>query len=102
MAEERTAVYPDTQESSTSAGSLSRRRVLAGGATTGVVATAGCLGAGSEPVERPTVFVFNTGDGTVSLIDPESDTLLETRSIGLSSSFPSNQYTPGLTDSPED
>jgi len=48
------------------------------------------------------VFVFNTGDGTVSLLDPESDELVETRALDLSSSFPSNQYTPGLTDDQDD
>jgi len=68
------------------------------------MATAGCIegDGGSEPTEQPTVFVFNTGDGTVSLIDPERDELVETRAIDLSSSFPSNQYTPGLTDELDD
>jgi len=92
-------LYPNRRDSSTSTGGVSRRRLLAGSATAGVVATAGCIGGdgGSEPAEQPTVFVFNTGDGTVSLIDPESDELVETRAIDLSSSFPSNQYTPDLT-----
>jgi len=94
-------LYPNRRDSPTSTEGVSRRNVLAGSATAGVVATAGCVGGdgGSEPVEQPTVFVFNTGDGTVSLIDPERDELVETRAIDLSSSFPSNQYTPGLTDS---
>jgi hypothetical protein len=46
--------------------------------------------------------VFNTGAGTESLIDPERDELVGTRAIDPSSSFPSNQYTPGLTDGPDD
>jgi hypothetical protein len=97
-------LYPNKRGSSTSTKNVSRRHLLAGSATAGAVATAGCIGgdAGSEPAEQPTVFVFNTGDGTVSLIDPESDELVETRAIDLSSSFPSNQYTPGLTDDPAD
>lgn len=37
----------------------------------------------------------------MSLIDPESDNLAETRALDLSSSFPPNQYTPGLTDDPD-
>jgi len=48
------------------------------------------------------VFVFNTGDGTVSLIDPETDDVVGTRALGLSSSFPSNQYTPDLVEDPAD
>jgi DNA-binding beta-propeller fold protein YncE len=97
-------LYPNRRGSSTSTGGVSRRHLLAGSATAGVVATAGCIGGdgGSEPDEQPTVFVFNTGDGTVSLIDPESDELVETRTIDPSSSFRSNQYTPGLTDDPDD
>lgn len=97
-------LYPNRQDSSTSTGGVSRRHLLAGSATAGVVATAGCIGGhgGNEPTEQPTVFVFNTGDGTVSLVDPESDELVETRAIDLSSSFPSNQYTPGLTDDRDD
>ena len=79
-----------------------RRRLLkssaAVGATTAelespvpdrAVAPADGAGAGA-----PTVFVFNTGDGTVSVIDPEADEVVATPYAGLSSSFPSNQYTP--------
>ncbi|WP_241768086.1 hypothetical protein [Haloferax sp. ATB1] len=33
---------------------------------------------------------------------PERDELVDTRAISLSSSFPSNQYTPGLTDEADD
>ncbi|MEF8863050.1 MAG: hypothetical protein V5A40_15060, partial [Haloarculaceae archaeon] len=97
-------LYPNKRGSRPSTKNVSRRRLLAGSATAGAVATAGCLGGdgGSKPTEQPTVFVFNTGDGTVGLIDPESDELVESRSLGLSSSFPSNQYTPALTDDPDD
>lgn len=97
-------LYPNRGDSPRSTGGVSRRHLLAGSATAGVVATAGCIGGegGGDAVEQPTVFVFNTGDGTVSLIDPEGDDLVETRAIDLSSSFPSNQYTPGLTDDPAD
>jgi len=97
-------LYPNQRDSSSSTGGVSRRYLLAGSATAGVAAIAGCVGGdgGGEPAEQPTVFVFNTGAGTVSLIDPKSDELVETRSIGLSSSFPSNQYTPGLTKDLED
>jgi DNA-binding beta-propeller fold protein YncE len=78
--------------------------VLLGGATVGLATTAGCIGGdrSNGTAEQPTVFVFNTGDGTVSLIDPETDDLIETRPIGMSSSFPSNQYTPVLTDDRDD
>lgn len=78
--------------------------MLAGSATVGVAMTAGCTddGSGDTATRRSTVFVFNTGDGTVSLIDPETDDLLGTRPIGLSSSFPSNQYAPRLTNRPTD
>jgi YVTN family beta-propeller protein len=42
--------------------------------------------------EESTVFVFNTGEMTVSLIDPATDTLVETTQLGATSSFPANQY----------
>jgi len=47
--------------------------------------------------ERPTVFVSNTGDGSVTIIDAASQSVVERRPIGLASSFPSNQFTPQLT-----
>jgi len=94
-------LYPN-RERETEAAGVSRRRVLTGGMTAGLAASAGCVGGGSgdDDTRQPTVFVFNTGDGTVSLVDPERDERIETRAIGLSSSFPSNQYTPDLTDDP--
>ena len=93
-------LYPNAAGGERADDGVSRRRLLATGAAAGAVATAGCTGSDGEgdDAQRPTVFVFNTDDGTVSLIDPESDDLIETRAVGLSSSFPSNQYTPTLAD----
>ena len=90
-------LFPNTDESNKPPDGVSRRRLMTGTATAGMVAAAGCVGT-DESTAEPTVFVFNTGDGTVSLIDPAADEIIETRAIGLSSSFPSNQYTPSLTD----
>ena len=90
-------VYPNAGTDSQRADGVSRRRVLAGSTAAGAAATAGCLGDDQEPPDGPTVFVFNTGDGTVSLIDPETNEVVGTHHLGLSSSFPSNQYTPQLT-----
>jgi DNA-binding beta-propeller fold protein YncE len=102
-------LYPNADESADDPGGVPRRRLLATGATAGVVAAAGCAGddggsddGGSDTGQQPTVFVFNTGDGSVSLLDPARDELVETRAVDLSSSFPSNQYTPELTDDAED
>jgi len=100
-------LYPNADTEDQSKGRLSRRRMLAGSAACGAFMTAGCQsndsddGNNSGPSD-PTVFVFNTGDGTVSLIHPETDDVVETVSVGLTSSFPSNQFTPQLTDSPDD
>ncbi|MDS0297891.1 hypothetical protein NDI76_03980 [Halogeometricum sp. S1BR25-6] len=124
-------LYPNRDRSETARG-VSRRRMLVGSAAAGAAATAGCAGGGeggsgneseggsegadgggtateTDPgdaptpaSERPTVFVFNTGDGTVSVVDAESDEVVGTRALGLSSSFPSNQYNPRLTTAPED
>ena len=93
-------IYPNADSTDSTASrrdAVSRRRMLAGSTAAGATATAGCLGE-SEPTEAATVFVFNTGDGTVSVIDPATDSVVETRHVGLSSSFPSNQYTPRLAD----
>jgi len=98
---------------------VSRRRLLAGSATAGAALTAGCSGgsggssddgetatptatATAEIVEADAVFVFNTGDGTVSVVDPATDSLVGTRHLDLTSSFPSNQYTPGVVTDPGD
>jgi YVTN family beta-propeller protein len=86
---------------------VGRRRLLAGSAAAGAVAAAGCLGLGSdgdapEPERAPAVFAFNTGDSTVSVIDPTADELLRTVHLGATSSFPANQYVPELTTDPDD
>lgn len=100
-------VYPNADSDATRTDGVSRRRMLAGSTAAGAAVTAGCLGTTSEDAndESPagsTVFVFNTGDGTVSLIDPETDAVVGTKSLGLSASFPSNQYSPQLTTAASD
>jgi len=99
--------------------SVSRRLLLAGSVAAGVSATAGCSsdsgptttpgvtatesGSDTAPVTTAdTVFVFNTGDRTVSIIDVETDTVVATPEIGATASFPSNQYSPAQTDSAGD
>jgi len=102
---------------------VSRRGFVAGSAALGAAATAGCSsddadgggsggGGGGEttqdetetptPEQRDTVVVFNTGDMTVSVVDVAADEVLETTHVGLTSSFPSNQYTRTLVDSAAD
>ncbi|QLH82985.1 hypothetical protein [Halosimplex pelagicum] len=92
---------------------VSRRGLLAGSATAGAALTAGCSGdrsdggtatatADGDATGGDTVVVFNTGDATVSLVDPARDEVVDTQHVGLSSSFPSNQYAPDLTTAPED
>ncbi len=91
-----------------------RRRFLAAAAALGTGAFAGCLGDdggssgdddgsddGNGSDGGPTVFVFNTGEGTVSVVDPATDEVVETLDVDLTSSFPSNQFAPRLTDAPE-
>ena len=105
-------IYPNASDSDVPRPAISRRTILAGSAAAGTAATAGCLGDGgtdneeTEPgqafVDRATVYVFNTGDGTVSVIDSETDSVVGTRSIGMTSSFPSNQFTPQLIEEPSD
>jgi len=96
-------LYPNAESDNQPVDAVSRRRVLAGSTAAGAAATAGCLGGGDEPNrEGSTVFVFNTGDGTVSLIDTATNEVVGTKHLGLSSSFPSNQYTPQLTDTAND
>lgn len=78
------------------ANGVSRRRMLRGSAAAGATAaTAGCLGGdGGDSDGQPTVFVFNTGDKTLSVIDAADDELLTTTYLGSTASFPSNQYAP--------
>ena len=73
------------------ASGVSRRRLLRSSGAVGASASiAGCLGDDADV--RETVFVFNTGDMTVSLIDPGNDELLRSEFIGTTASWPSNQY----------
>ncbi|MFA9427764.1 hypothetical protein [Natronorubrum sp. A-ect3] len=75
---------------------IDRRRVLHSSATIGATATlAGCLSEASGQ-RAPTVYVFNTGDRTLSLIDADTDELIETVFIGTTASFPANQYGTGV------
>lgn len=60
------------------------------GAIGATAAVAGCLGDDADT--QATVFVFNTGEMTVSLLDPERDELVRSEYIGTTSSWPSNQY----------
>lgn len=102
------------------AGPVSRREFVAGSMLVGASVVAGCTDGdatatgtapaettartvtrsdGAAPLEpRDTVVVFNTGDDTVSIVDAETAELVETVPVGLSSSFPSNQYTPSVVD----
>ncbi len=101
-------IYPNAgHDGDRPSADISRRRLLAGSTAAGTAATAGCLSddnaaAGDDVVDAATIFVFNTGDGTVSLVDNQRDEVVETRFVDLSSSFPSNQYSPQLTDDPGD
>ena len=97
-------LYPNAGDTADpSGGRLSRRSMLTAAVAAGAT-TAGCLGGDSgdegEIVFRPTMFVFNTGNGTVSLVDVERNEVVDTVPVGLSSSFPSNQFTPSVTNSP--
>ncbi len=77
---------------------VGRRRVLqTSGAVGAATALAGCLtGDGDDDeVGAPTMFVFNNGDRTVSVLDTETDELLDSVFIGTTASFPANQYTTG-------
>jgi len=113
----RDDLYPNAGGGETGGRDLPRRSLLAGSAAVGATVTAGCLGdddggnddgtddgANGDPavVERPTVFVSNTGDGSVTIIDAEDREVVETRTIGVATSFPSNQFTPQLADAAGD
>jgi YVTN family beta-propeller protein len=103
MTDRHPIVYPNADTDNRQPDAVSRRRLLAGSTAAGVAATAGCLGGeGEASADGATVFVFNTGDGTVSLIDPETDEVVGSQHLGLSASFPSNQYTPKLTTAASD
>jgi YVTN family beta-propeller protein len=97
------ALYPNRGGPDRPSG-VSRRRLLTGSAAAGAAVTAGCVGGDStgDGSSQDAVFVFNTGDGTVSVLDPATDEVLTTRAVGLSSSFPANQFAPNLTTEPDD
>lgn len=104
-------LYPNS-DSESAQSSVSRRLFLAGSLAAGTVAAAGCSsddGTGDSGGQEPapvttadTVFVFNTGDRTMSLIDVDTDDVVETVDLGVTASFPANQFTPRLTDSAAD
>lgn len=72
---------------------VSRRRMLQGSAVAGATAaTAGCTGTGDGDDGAPTMFVFNNGDRTISVVDAETDELIESTFVGTTASFPANQY----------
>ncbi|WP_340681199.1 hypothetical protein [Natrinema caseinilyticum] len=75
---------------------IDRRRVLQSSAAIGATAIlSGCL-SDSDGGRAPTVYVFNTGDRTLSIIDAATDELVETVHIGTTASFPANQYGTGV------
>ena len=87
---------------------VSRRTLLAGSAA-GAAATAGCSGSvpgsgdtGDDGPGPSTVYVFNTGDMTISVIDTDADEVVATTYLGATASFPSNQYLPGLLTDADD
>lgn len=89
-------------------GGIGRRRLLLASSAVGATAGAGCLGTrgtgggDGAPADPSSVYVFNTGDRTVSVLDPASREVVETGHVGLTSSFPSNQYAPGLVTGTDD
>jgi YVTN family beta-propeller protein len=98
-------LYPNRDRKIRETG-VSRRRLLAGSVAAGTSVTAGC-NAGTADREQAetqaeTVFVFNTDDKTVSIIDAASDEVVATPHLGATASFPSNQFAPRLTDGPDD
>lgn len=71
---------------------IDRRRVLQSSTVVGATAAlSGCLSDDAED-GTPTIYVFNNGDRTVSIIDVEADELVESIFIGTTASFPANQY----------
>ncbi|WP_227015111.1 twin-arginine translocation signal domain-containing protein [Natronorubrum aibiense] len=75
---------------------IDRRRVLQSSAAVGAATTlSGCL-SDTSGQRAPTVYVFNNGDRTLSIIDADTDELLETVFIGTTASFPANQYGTGV------
>ncbi|SEQ21876.1 beta-propeller fold lactonase family protein [Natrinema salaciae] len=74
------------------ASGVDRRRLLETSVTVGAtVSVAGCL-SDDGAARAPTVYVFNNGDRTVSVIDAETDESIENPFIDTTASFPANQY----------
>ncbi|WP_210423533.1 beta-propeller fold lactonase family protein [Halorussus marinus] len=100
------ALYPNRGRATRPTG-VSRRRLLSGSAAAGAAVTAGCMGSttddsGGDGDAEGTIFVFNTDEKTVSVIDAATHEVVATPHLGATASFPSNQYAPGLTDEPTD
>nr|WP_224214696.1 hypothetical protein [Natrinema longum] len=74
------------------ASGVGRRRLLESSVAVGAtVSVSGCLS--EDATERaPTMYVFNNGDRTVTVIDAEADERLESPFIDTTASFPANQY----------
>lgn len=78
---------------------VSRRRLMQASAATGAtMSLAGCIGGGDGGDGMPTVFVFNNGDRTISIIDAANDELIDTVFIDTTASFPANQYGTSIDD----
>jgi len=91
------------------AGGVPRRQALRASAAGTTAALAGCPGGtGSDDGDgdggtgdgegAPTVYVSNTGDATLSVIDADADELLGTVDVGAVASFPANQYGTAVDD----
>ena len=99
-------LYPnrDSDGHDRGADGVSRRTVLAGSTAVGAAAAAGCSGvtpgsgdsgeSGDGEPGPSTVYVFNTGDMTVSVIDTDADEVVTTAFLGATASFPANQFLP--------
>ncbi|MFB6352882.1 MAG: hypothetical protein ABEJ92_02235, partial [Halobacteriales archaeon] len=77
------------------ASGVGRRRLMRASAAAGVASVAGCSGlggGGGDEGGAPTVFVFNNGDRTVSVVDAANDELVDTVFVDTTASFPANQY----------
>lgn len=80
---------------------VDRRRVLRSSVVVGrAAALSSCVSGDTSDAERaPTVYVFNNGDRTVTVVDAETDESIETVSVGTTASFPANQYGTGADSS---
>lgn len=75
------------------ASGVSRRRLMQTTTAVGAsMSVAGCSAIDDEQATSPTVFVFNNGDRTVSIVDAEADELVDTVFLDTTASFPANQY----------